>query len=145
VKLVLDTNIFVSSFFYGGNPRKVLERSIEGVDDLYCSLEILKELSLVMQRPKFNVPTLQISFFIKEIEDISRHVTVSGSVKDQCRDKDDNKILECALEGKVLYIVTGDNDLLVLNEFEGIKIMTASQYLQEMGIEIQTLSQTKPL
>jgi len=54
MKLVLDTNIYISSFFWGGNPRKIMERIISGKDSLFVSKEILAEVFSVMVRPKFN-------------------------------------------------------------------------------------------
>jgi len=52
----------------------------------------------------------------------TRHVTV-------CRDPDDNLVLACALAGQAEYIVTGDPDLLTLEKFEGIKIVTVQDFL----------------
>ena len=45
-------------------------------------------------------------------------------------DQDDNKVIECALEGKVEYIITNDNHLLKLNSFNGIKIITPEMFLE---------------
>ena len=65
MKIVLDANIFVSSVFWGGNPRIVFERVIEGIDKLFISKEILDEIAEVMVRPKFHanmgVETKQIT------------------------------------------------------------------------------------
>jgi putative PIN family toxin of toxin-antitoxin system len=51
MKIVLDTNIFISSFFWGGLPRKVFKRVIEEMDELFISKEILEEIVSVMSRP----------------------------------------------------------------------------------------------
>jgi len=58
MKIVLDANIFVSAFFWGGKPRKVLERVIEGIDELFFTKEILDEVVEVMGRPKFHADTV---------------------------------------------------------------------------------------
>ncbi|MDR1368786.1 MAG: PIN domain-containing protein [Dysgonamonadaceae bacterium] len=55
LKLVLDTNIFISSFFWGGNPRAIIKRIIIGQDILYTSEVILKETAGVLMRPKSSV------------------------------------------------------------------------------------------
>jgi putative PIN family toxin of toxin-antitoxin system len=55
VRLVLDTNIFISAFFWGGNPRRIVERINSGTDTLYITDEILGEVAQVLARPKFNV------------------------------------------------------------------------------------------
>lgn len=46
------------------------------------------------------------------------------------RDKDDDKFLNCAISCKALYVVSGDKDLLVLKEYEGVKIFTVNEFLQ---------------
>ena len=53
---------------------------------------------------------------------------------DVCRDSDDDKILECALLANADYIISGDDDLLVLEEFRGIRIITAKEYLEKVNI-----------
>ena len=50
---------------------------------------------------------------------------------DLCRDKKDNKFLEVAINGRADYLITGDNDLLVLRPFQDIKIMTVNEFLGE--------------
>jgi len=132
MKLVLDTNIFISSFFWGGNPRKLMTRIIDGKDALFISNEILREVFSVMTRPKFNVNYRQIIHFIDSIEEISCRVTSLGIIQGVCRDSDDDKILECAVLGDVDFIISGDSDLLSLKEFQGIPIMTASEYIDKV-------------
>ena len=128
MKLVLDTNIYISSFFWGGNPRKIMERVISGTDSLFVSKEILAEVSSVMARPKFNVREEYINQFINAIEEIAYHVKLTGVIQNVCRDKDDDKIIECAILSDTDYIITGDDDLLTIKEFCGIKIITVNEY-----------------
>jgi putative PIN family toxin of toxin-antitoxin system len=132
MKLVLDTNIFISSFFWGGNPRKLITRIIDGKDTLFVSNEILHEVFGVMSHPKFNVTRQQIVHFVDSIEEISCRVTSLGIIKGVCRDSDDDKILECAVLGDVDFIISGDDDLLSLKEFQGIPIMTVSEYIDKV-------------
>ena len=132
MKLVLDTNIFISSFFWGGNPRKIMIRIIDGKDTLFVSNEILREIFFVMTRPKFNVNHRQINLFVDSIEEVACHVTSLGVIQGVCRDSDDDKILECAVLGNVDFMISGDNDLLSLKEFRGIPIMTASEYIEKV-------------
>lgn len=105
MKVVLDTNVFISVFFWGGNPRKVLERCIEGIDDLYSSREILAELYEVLCRPKFSLDRSRVDFFIKSIEEIAQ-----------------------VLPAKVDFIITGDLDLLVLKECQKVRICNPEEY-----------------
>jgi len=134
MKLVLDVNIFISSFFWGGNPRKIMTRIIEGKDILFISDEILQEIYLVMSRPKFNISRHQIIRFIESIEEIAQRVPTLGTIKGICRDSDDDKILECAVLGNVDFIISGDSDLLSLKEFQKISVISASEYMDKVEI-----------
>ena len=133
MKLVLGTNLFISSFFWGGNPRKIMTRIIDGKDTLYVSDEILYEVFSVMKRPKFNINHRQIIHFINSIKEIAHRVVILGMVKNVCRDSDDDKILECAVLANVDFIISGDNDLLSLKEFNGIPVITASEYIEKIA------------
>ena len=92
------------------------------------SAEILDEV-VDKLRNKFKFPEESI----QELIDILMtycHITDVTSKFDVVRDKKDNKIVECAFDSKADYIVTGDPDLLVLKKFRGIKIITATEFLE---------------
>jgi putative PIN family toxin of toxin-antitoxin system len=130
VKIVLDANIFVSSFFWGGNPWLVLERGIKGTDELFITKEILDEVESVMGRPKFHADRDKIAYFINAIEEIGNKITPKRKINNGSRDKTDNKYIECGLAAGVDYIISGDIHLLELKEYEEIKIVTAKEYLE---------------
>ena len=134
MKIVLDINIFVSSFFWGGNPRKIIERVIDGKDTLFTCKEILEETAVVLARPKFKVSIEYITHLIHSIEELANCISVTGAIQNVCRDTDDDKILECALLANADYIITGDADLLVLEKFRGINIVTAKEYLEKVNL-----------
>ena len=129
MKIVLDANIYVSSFFWGGNPRSVLERVIAGTDELFITKEILNEIELVMGRPKFHADKEKIAYFINSIEEIGNKIVPKKLIKNGSRDKADNKYLECGITAHVDYIISGDIHLLELKKYENIKIVTAKNYL----------------
>ena len=130
MKIVLDANIFVSSFFWGGNPRVILERVIEGIDTLFITKEILAEIEEVIGRPKFHVDKERVEYLINSIEEIGNKVIPKGKIIKGSRDKTDNKYLECGITANVDYIVSGDIHLLELRNYENIKIITAKNYLE---------------
>jgi len=70
--------------------------------------------------------------YLKEslIEKYSKNIITKNIPKSVSRDKSDDKILQCGLDGNVDYIVTGDKDLLVLKEYETIKIINPRDYLE---------------
>jgi len=130
VKIVIDSNIFISSFFWGGYPREVFERVINGLDELYITDEIIKEITSVMNSSKFITNSNEVEDYIKIIEKYSKKIISKNVLESTSRDKDDDKILQCGLDGGVDFIVTGDKDLLVLIEYEKIKIMKPKEYLE---------------
>jgi putative PIN family toxin of toxin-antitoxin system len=132
MKTVLDSNIFISSFYWKGNPRKVFERAVNSLDELYITDEILNEIYEVMSQRKFGSSQNEIKDYIKIIESFSIKLFPAGEAEKISRDNDDNKILQCGLQGNVDYIITGDNDLLVLKEYMGIKIAGPKEYLENV-------------
>jgi len=132
MKIVIDANVFVSSFFWGGNPRVVFDRVINGFDELFITDEILNEISDVMLRDKFDLENSKVEEYIKIIEKYAFKIYHDDNVENVSRDIDDNKILKCGLEGNVDFIITGDKDLLVLNEYKNIKIINPKEYLDDL-------------
>ncbi|MCL2293836.1 MAG: putative toxin-antitoxin system toxin component, PIN family [Spirochaetes bacterium] len=130
MKIVIDSNIFVSSFFWKGNPRKVFDRVIDGFDELYITDDILEEIKSVMSRKKFDLEKNEIDDYLKIIENFSRKITHNDTIENISRDLDDNKILKCGLEANVDFIITGDNDLLILEYYKAIKIVNPKEYLE---------------
>jgi putative PIN family toxin of toxin-antitoxin system len=130
MRIVLDANIFVSSFFWGVNPRMVLERIIEGIDELFITKEILNEIEEVMERPKFHADKGEIDYFINSIEEIGNKIIAKSQIKNGSRDKTDNKYIECGIAANVDYIISGDIHLLELGKYEKIKIISAKNYLE---------------
>jgi len=130
MKIVLDSNIFVSSFYWAGNPRKIFDRVTNGFDELYITDEIIKEIISVMSREKFNTGIEEINEYIKIIESYSIKMLSQKIPQNVSRDKNDDKILQCGIDGNVEFIITGDNDLLVIKEYNKIKILKPGEYLK---------------
>lgn len=131
IRVLPDTNIHISSVFWRGNPYEVVRRGILGEYQLVISAEILDEV-VDKLRNKFQFPEESIQELIDILMTYCHIVDVTSKF-DVVRDKKDNKIIECAFDGKANYIVTGDPDLIVLKEFRGIKIVTAKKFLEEIG------------
>lgn len=128
LKVVLDTNVFISAFIFSGKPRDILKLVIDRKIKGFISPLILSELTEVLIK-KFNFEIEKIKFLEKLINNNFKLIYPLESV-DICKDRPDNCILEAALAGNCDYIITGDQHLLSLKIFQGIKIITVAQFLE---------------
>ena len=127
MKIVIDTNVVVSALFFGGKPQKLLHCAISGAFEVVVSKEIIEEYNELIERISDKYSGRKENFSLNEFISICRLVNPARKI-DVCRDSDDNKFLECAAEAKCLYVVSGDNDLLALKQFEDIEIITVTEF-----------------
>lgn len=128
-RLTPDTNILVSATIIKGKEYKLLEAARLGKIKLLLSPEILKEFKDVISREKFGFSTKQIKDVFKELLDIIEIIIPSIKLNIIKEDLSDNRILECALQGRVNYIISGDEHLLRLRKFRNIRIIRAGEFL----------------
>ena len=129
-RFVFDTNVLISAFLFSqSKPRQAFEQA-QDIGVLIFSSSVFSELKEVLYRPKFDrYLTRDLrQEFIDNLTESAQFIDVSEQI-DECRDPKDNKYLELAVSGQAECIVTGDNDLLVLNPFRGIKILTVQEFL----------------
>jgi putative PIN family toxin of toxin-antitoxin system len=127
--VVLDTNIYISAIIFGGNPRTCLELARNKEIKLYTSKKILVELATKL-RLKFHWKKEDIHNVIEGILVFANLVTPRQTISIIKNDPKDNIILECALEAKTDYIISGDKKhLLTLNAFRNIPIITTKTFL----------------
>ena len=128
ISVVLDSNVFLSALLFGGNPRRVIELVERGVIQAAISAPIKSEVERILEE-KFNWPRNRITETTNYLWQIALTFEPTVRVSD-CRDPDDNPVLECALAGAAIAIVTGDRDLLDLHPYRGISILTPRQFLE---------------
>ncbi len=130
--ITTDTNILVSALIAKGKPRELIKKVEQQKVNLILSNSIVEELNDVLKRNKFRkyVTLKNAENFVFEIKSRSKIIDMKSQFEVIKQDPEDNKILNAAYDGKVDYIVSGDSDLLNLKEFEGIKIVTASEMLK---------------
>jgi len=131
LRVVLDTNIFVSSIFWRGNPHKIVEKALNKEIQIFVSVNIIDELEKVLKRD-FEEPEEYIEKQINLILEYSEVVKTDVKVNIVKEDPDDNKIIECAISANADYIITGDNHLLKLKEHRGIKILNPADFLRKL-------------
>lgn len=130
-RIVLDTNALVSRLLIPDSiPGQAVRKAVED-GGILMSESTLFELADVLGREKFDayVSIQDREEFLRMLGRIVEMVTILHAVRD-CRDMKDNQILEVAVNGQAQVIVTGDEDLLVLNPFRGISIMKPGDYLK---------------
>ncbi|MCW4007876.1 MAG: putative toxin-antitoxin system toxin component, PIN family [Candidatus Bathyarchaeota archaeon] len=126
---MLDTNVLVSAIISDGKPRELLRRGISKQFSIVTSELILKELGLVLRRPKFKTAEDEVNRIIIALMQTAEIVNVTSKLKVVEEDPKDNIVIETAYDGDAEIIVTGDRHLLALKEFKGIKITTVEQML----------------
>jgi putative PIN family toxin of toxin-antitoxin system len=130
MKVVIDTNIFVSSFF-GGNPRKIVDFWKNGKIILCLSKDILDEYVDVLQRiglkEEEEIEEL-LSLFAKGFNIV--FTTKTPKIKAVKDDPDDDKFIECAVALKAEVIITGNKALTAMGEYVGIKILNPQEFLK---------------
>lgn len=127
-KIVLDTNVYISAFLFGGVPEKIIELAIESKVELFISAPILDELKEKLLE-KFHYPEEEANKILNTILLIAQSVKAKGSLKNISTDPDDDIILETSKVSGSEYLIMGDQHLLRLKEYEGIKILNPADFL----------------
>lgn len=128
MRVVFDSNIFISAFIFpGSRADTALRRIIDGMDTLIVSPAIISEVLRVLANK-----------FSREREELSRLAVLLAEIGEVVKprihvsflqDEPDNRILECAVMGQAAAVVTGDKALLAIHEFQGIPIVSLARYL----------------
>ena len=139
IRAVIDTNIIISALFWGGLPEKVF---VAARDEQFTALltePLITEIAKVLGRDKF---TEQLSKRHMTVEAITAQYRAAAVFVEPAeipigvvRDPKDVMVVACAVGGKADFIVSGDKDLLVLNAYENIPIVSADQFLQCLSAE----------
>jgi len=129
IKVVIDTNVYISGIIFGGTPGKVLELAKDKKIVVFTSPSILLEVADKLNK-KFHWNEEKVKVTLKAISKITEVVTPKIKLKVVKEDSSDNKILECAVVANANYVVTGDKHLLKLKRFEDIKIITPAELLK---------------
>jgi putative PIN family toxin of toxin-antitoxin system len=134
MRVVLDTNVLVSSILRVDTPPASIRNAwLNAAFELIISNTLLKELQSVLDRPKIRKNVRwsagESERLLAAIEQNAMFVTPSQKISIVAADPSDNRVLEAALTGHADYIVTGDQHLLELGNFEGIEIVTPARFV----------------
>lgn len=137
MRVVIDTNVLIAGLLWHGSPHALLTQVRSGALGLVSSPALLVELADVLSRTKFDAVLTRTNTSCERLLAEVRQLTQVFDpplAQPVCRDPDDDKVLALALAARVELIVSGDRDLLVLQQFEGMPIVDPAQALQRVGV-----------
>lgn len=134
-RTVADTNIVVSAFLWGGTPREILEAARWEAISLFTSAALIAELEEVLSREKFATRITRAGSSVSEL--LGDYCALAQFVRPTespaaVRDPDDDRVIACALAANAEFIVSGDDDLLILGRYRDITILSAAQMLRRL-------------
>ena len=127
--VVIDTNIYISAIFWNGKPREVIDLGRQGKIVIFTSVDIENEIARKL-KTKFKLAEEDVNQILLDFSTFTLPVKIKKQLIVVQDDPDDSKFIECALECKTDYIVSGDTHLLNLKEYEGIRIVNAADFLK---------------
>ncbi len=133
LKVILDTNVLVSSILFGGEFQKILDSLKANKFSLIFSKDTFQEFVKVLHYPKFKLTEEEIesiiAFYVLPYSKIIDDITIKLN-EDVCRDKHDIKFLELVLSAKADYLITGDKDILEIKNNFKFKILTPKEFIK---------------
>jgi putative PIN family toxin of toxin-antitoxin system len=129
-RVVLDTNVYVSAYGFGGAPARLLRAAITGEFDLVASPALLAEVARILA-DKIGFDGEHVEAAVRQIARIA-DVVRPGQSLTVLADEPDNRVLECAVAGEADTIVSGDRHLLELGEYAGIRVITVAEAISEL-------------
>ncbi|NOZ76208.1 MAG: putative toxin-antitoxin system toxin component, PIN family [Euryarchaeota archaeon] len=130
MKVVLDTNVLISGLFWRGNEAEVVKKCQLRVLENCTTREIIEEFLRVISSPKFELSEGDVERAYQMVSAFSSMVNPKRGFRVVEEDPTDNKFLDCAIEARAKYIISGDEHLLTLGSFKGVRIVNASEFLQ---------------
>ncbi len=128
MRIILDTNVFVSGVFFSGPPYHILRAWRDGQLQLVISEEIIAEYRRVGSILAKQFPGVDLGPILEMVAMESDLVQAAGLPTPVCDDPDDDKFLACALAGKTRMIISGDRHLIRVSGYQGIKIMKPREF-----------------
>ena len=135
MRVVVDTNVLLSGLMSPGSPpAEIVDLWIEGVVEVAVSSPIISEYLGVLLRPRFEKigSTAVRRETIQRLIDLPNTLVVVPGVRVSCvsEDPSDNRFLECAKEAHADFIVSGDEHLLAIETYNGIRILSPRQFVE---------------
>jgi putative PIN family toxin of toxin-antitoxin system len=131
VKIILDTNVFVSGIFFSGPPYQILQAWRAGQITIVLSPEIFDEYQRVAGILAEQFPPIDLSALLNIVKNEAEFYDAPALPEPVCTDPNDDKFLACALAAKVTIIVSGDKHLLQVSGFQRIKSIKPREFVDK--------------
>ena len=131
MKIILDTNVFISGIFFTGPPSQILKAWENHSYQIVISRYILAEYQRVAESLSSKFPSIDIIPIIELFTVHCELIDTHGVNISLCEDPDDDKFIECAMASKCKTIISGDKHLLKLNGYNGIAILRPRQFVDK--------------
>ena len=135
MRVILDTNVFISGVFFSGAPYRILEAWRDGKLQLVASQEILEEYQRVGETLAEQFPGVNLQPIIDLVATNAEVFPNQVLPESLCEDPDDDKFIACALAGRCRVIVSGDRHLLKVSGFRGLTVMSPRRFIDEFLFE----------
>jgi putative PIN family toxin of toxin-antitoxin system len=131
LKIVLDTNVFISGVFFKGPPYQILRAWREGRIRFLMSEEIFLEYQRVGEHLASSFPKVDLEPFLELLVIDAEFIIPKKLQTPVCEDPDDDKFIACALAGKSNIIISGDKHLLRVSGYKGINVLRPRKFVDE--------------
>ncbi len=134
MRLVIDSNVWISALVFGGNPRQVFKRVVSDGWKIIVSEEVLTEVRRILHK-KFPEFITDFDDLVVVLTPHIKYVRLGTAHEAVSRDADDDMVIETSIIGRATYIVSGDKDLLVLRRYRKIQIVDPRTFLEHNPIK----------
>jgi len=131
MRVILDTNVFISGIFFSGPPSQILKAWANKSLQIVLSKQILDEYQRVSEELSSKFQEIDILPIIELVTIHGQFIDTQGFEITVCEDPDDDKFLECAIAGKCKIIISGDKHLLKLSGYEGVAVMSPRNFVDK--------------
>jgi putative PIN family toxin of toxin-antitoxin system len=131
MRLVIDTNVFVSGVFFAGPPHEILKAWRSGRIKLVLSPEILAEYQATGDELAAEFPEVNLNPWLELIATLGIVVEAPPLAEQVCTDPDDDKFLACAIASRTKVVTSGDKALLATSGFRGVTVLTPRQFVDK--------------
>ena len=129
MKIVLDTNVFISGIFFGGPPSQILQSWRQSKTRIVLTEQILTEYQRIGEELSAKYPSVSIKQIIELFTVFGEFVETRGISETICDDPDDNKFIECAIASQIKLIVSGDKHLLNISGYKNIEVLKPREFV----------------